>query len=276
MGTCRAQVVPAEPQPYWEGPYSPIPVHSVPGAFHNCCEIAHAVLIGKRGASQGKVLIIQSNGQRWTWDPAAPNSVTSDPAAGSVQDLFCAGHSVDGEGNIVVHGGNRHVPGGTPPACPQTAPFCGPQPTWSYVLEPDAWTSTSAEVNGQLPHSDFEIFSPDYIASGVRRPEIQVVHGGSSIQFGSSFQLTVAVPGSSAPALDVESVSLISCGAVTHHFDWDQRFLWLPFVPSAGSPNNVLTVTAPASGFVAPPGWYMLFVNSVDRVPSIAAFVELR
>jgi len=641
---CRAQIQPAEPGPYWEGPYTPIPVH-MSGSSQHCCEIAHAILIGKRGSAQGKVLIIQSNGDRWTWDPAAPSSISSDPVTSGVQNLFCAGHSVDGEGNVVVHGGNRHVPNGMPPSCPQTTPFCGPQPKWSYVLDPRPWAwsqdnpmltpsspaipnhgywypgsvrlhdgrvisigggssplttfsspntccdsgfiyytdgwqlfdqgswigsgnaaapwypglpgtnefnyyplaallprgsgstlpgyvfsavvtnnrtrhngspgyvpvpgvsavmdlggswpqptapattawanasqmvvpgtsvpvnlyypsgflwpltldmaglpigpvkyvvvggvdnnvadylpqpqpapliahggrlasaltwliqdpiqptnlwsattlqpmaaprvyanvvllpngkafvvggsfydhypfgagapgvgggslervavpvthpeildliagggwqqttphesarlyhsvalllrdgrvlvgggyrgstlpasgtpTTSAHMNHMLPHSDFEIYVPDYIASGERRPEIQEVTcgdpaisvGGSeggSIGHGSTFELTVAYAGSSTPALDIGSISLVSCGAVTHHFDWDQRFLWLPFVPSTSSPDNKLTVTAPANGSVAPPGWYLLFINTTDRVPSLGMFVHLQ
>ena len=37
-----------------------------------------------------------------------------------------------------------------------------------------------------------------------------------------------------------------------------------------------MTVQAPANGYVAPPGPYMLFVLNADGVPSEAAFVAVR
>ncbi|MER3484079.1 MAG: hypothetical protein C4332_13915, partial [Meiothermus sp.] len=42
----------------------------------------------------------------------------------------------------------------------------------------------------------------------------------------------------------------------------------------AGS-GNQLTVTAPASGTVAPPGYYMLFVINANGVPSAAKMVKI-
>jgi len=37
-----------------------------------------------------------------------------------------------------------------------------------------------------------------------------------------------------------------------------------------------LTVTAPANGYQAPPGYYMLFIVNASGVPSIAPFVQLQ
>jgi Domain of unknown function (DUF1929) len=152
----RSQTVPAGgPQGgRWDGPYRPIaPDANSDNPWHSCCEIAHAVLIGKPGPTQGKVLIIQGNGARWIWDPASPNSVSLDTFnENHVDNLFCSCHSVDGQGDIVVHGGTREWPGVNPPACPTTpvcdplvpAPSsnCGPQPKWSYVYDPTtmAWS----------------------------------------------------------------------------------------------------------------------------------------
>lgn len=83
----------------WEGPYTPIPVHANSHPNQHCCEIAHAILIAKPGVTQGKVLLIQSNGKRWLWDPSAPNSVAIETFCDMIaptDNLFCAGHSVDG------------------------------------------------------------------------------------------------------------------------------------------------------------------------------------
>ena len=61
-------------------------------------------------------------------------------------------------------------------------------------------------------------------------------------------------------------------GAVTHFFDQNARFVPLSFTPTTGG----LTVTAPANGNLAPPGYYMLFILNSAGVPSIASFVQIR
>ena len=128
----------AQPAGAWDGPYRPLPGHNdVNNQYHHCCEAAHAILLAKPGPTQGKVLIIDGAGQRWLWDPASPNSVSIDPT--DTENVFCSGHSADGEGNIILHGGTRSIPyPPTPPPCtsPPPPPYCGPQPTWSYVLDP--------------------------------------------------------------------------------------------------------------------------------------------
>jgi hypothetical protein len=68
-------------------------------------------------------------------------------------------------------------------------------------------------------------------------------------------------------AARIASVSLIRYGAVTHSINMAQVYLPLTFSAGSGS----LTVTAPASGNLAPPGYYMLFIVDSNGVPSIAA-----
>jgi hypothetical protein len=172
----------------WDGPYRPIPPDSAiqVSGRHSCCEIAHAVLIGKPGKAQGKVLIIQVSGRRWLWDPAAPTSVQQDSVLneGPVEDLFCSCHSVDGVGNVVVQGGVRTIPyvppGSSPPPCPQSAPFCGRHPVWSYVFNPTTreWTN---EIQMKIPQPTPPNFGY-YYPSSVRLPDGRVlsVGGGSS------------------------------------------------------------------------------------------------
>ena len=60
---------------------------------------------------------------------------------------------------------------------------------------------------------------------------------------------------------------MIRYGAVTHSINMAQVYLPLTFSSGSGS----LTVTAPASGNLAPPGYYMLFIVDSNGVPSIAA-----
>ena len=45
-------------------------------------------------------------------------------------------------------------------------------------------------------------------------------------------------------------------------------------LPDPQDPTNKLKIAAPPTGFVAPPGYYMLFILD-DGVPSIAEIVKL-
>src|SRR5204862_6785317 len=67
-------------------------------------------------------------------------------------------------------------------------------------------------------------------------------------------------------------VVLVRAGAPTHAFDMDQRLVGASF---SVADSNDLTVTAPPSGNIAPPGYYMLFLVNNAGVPSIASFVHV-
>jgi hypothetical protein len=76
----------------------------------------------------------------------------------------------------------------------------------------------------------------------------------------------VATPDGSS----IGTVSLLRLGAVTHSFNFDQRFLKLTFQQVSGG----LSVQAPANANLAPPGYYMLFVVNTNGVPSVASMVR--
>jgi hypothetical protein len=61
-------------------------------------------------------------------------------------------------------------------------------------------------------------------------------------------------------------------GAVTHAFDQNQRYVPLTFQQATGG----LTVQAPSSSNLAPPGYYMLFIVNANGVPSVAAMVNIQ
>ena len=61
-------------------------------------------------------------------------------------------------------------------------------------------------------------------------------------------------------------------GSATHSFDQNQRFISLDFRTN----STGLSATAPASGNVAPPGHYLLFLVSDDGVPSVGRVVRIR
>jgi len=108
-----------------------------------------------------------------------------------------------------------------------------------------------------------EIFSPPYLFQGARPT---VTFASATVSYGSTF--SVITPDSA----DIVAVTLVRPGAVTHAYNQDQRFLNLSFTTT----SDELTVTAPANGNLAPPGYYMLFIINTSGVPSVASFVRLQ
>ncbi|HEX3355033.1 MAG TPA: IPT/TIG domain-containing protein [Terriglobales bacterium] len=136
------------------------------------------------------------------------------------------------------------------------------------LLLPDAtvWLTGGNPSRGTFePH--IEIYQPAYLFNSggglATRPTIS--GAPSSISWGNAF--TVTTP----DAANISSVVLIRDGAVTHSFGIDQRMVGMLFTPGSGS----LTVTAPPTANIAPPGYYMLFILNNNGVPSVAKFVQL-
>ncbi len=113
--------------------------------------------------------------------------------------------------------------------------------------------------------SSFEIYSPPYLFRG-DRPEIDFAPSG--VAWGSNFDVTMKGTD------EIESIALIRTGSPQHGLDTDIRSIELQFKQD----GNKLAVTAPPSGNVAPPGYYMLFVNKKSDkgvIPSVAAMVRV-
>ena len=106
-----------------------------------------------------------------------------------------------------------------------------------------------------------EIFSPPYLFKG---PRPTIASAPSSLTYGQQF--AVSTPDASR----IARVALVRNGSTTHTFSMDTRYVPLTF--TAGT-NNI-TVTAPANGNMAPPGYYMLFLIDNAGVPSEAAIVR--
>jgi hypothetical protein len=66
-------------------------------------------------------------------------------------------------------------------------------------------------------------------------------------------------------------VTFIRLAANTHNYDMNQRYLELSFAGSSGA----LTVQAPATPNLAPPGYYMLFIVDGNGAVSTAQMVWL-
>jgi hypothetical protein len=117
---------------------------------------------------------------------------------------------------------------------------------------------------GNVPNElSAEFFSPPYLFKGARPT---ITQAPAQISYGQNF--FVATP----DAATVKSAVLIRTGAVTHFFNMNARFVPVTFQQTAGG----LTITAPANGYQAPPGYYLLFIVNSNGVPSVAPFVQLQ
>ena len=114
-----------------------------------------------------------------------------------------------------------------------------------------------------------EIFSPPYLfkkdgsGSLARRPKIASAPG--KVAVGGKF--TVSTPDASS----IRKVALVKLGAVTHSNNMEQQYVPLSFTASSGK----LSVNAPATVNIAPPGYYMLFLVNSAGVPSVAPILKL-
>ena len=142
----------------------------------------------------------------------------------------------------------------------------------------------SAEVlvcGGGPDHSDMdkaEIFSPPYLFKANDDPADRPTIGSAPTRviYGSEFKVFLA-QSSTVLAGDISMISLMGLPAVTHGFDQNQRHVSLTFEVGG---DYVLSVTAPANGNIAPPGYYMLFLVgpedpvTLNRPPSEAVFIQ--
>lgn len=107
-----------------------------------------------------------------------------------------------------------------------------------------------------------EIFQPPYLFKGAR-PAITSVP--ATVGYLQTF--SVATPN----AAQVTDVRWIRLGSVTHAFDMSARANTLSFTRTATG----VDVTAPASGNLAPPGYYLLFILNRNGVPSAGKIVRI-
>ncbi len=132
------------------------------------------------------------------------------------------------------------------------------------ILLPDGRVlfAGSGEGGGGVPQKTYEFYSPAYLFKGAR-PTITSAPG--EVSYGQSFQLQTP------DGAEIQKVSLIRLGSVTHAFDASQRFQSLSFSPSGGG----LSVTAPANANLAPPGHYLVTILDGDGIPSISKIVRI-
>jgi hypothetical protein len=107
-----------------------------------------------------------------------------------------------------------------------------------------------------------EFYSPWYVFE--TRPTIS---GAPTVQ---GYGGTIKIP--TPDAADVQSVSLVRLMSATHHYEANQRFIWLQIVNKTA---NEVTVSSPVNGDIAPPGYYMIHVLNSQGVPSEAKIIQI-
>jgi hypothetical protein len=116
--------------------------------------------------------------------------------------------------------------------------------------------------SGDRDHRNAQIYSPPYLFKG-SRPVI--TKAPQSVGYGQAFEV------STAHAAQIRQVNWIRLGSATHARNFDQRLNHLTFRAQKTS----LTITAPANGNLAPPGYYMLFILDGKGVPSVAKIIRM-
>ena len=141
------------------------------------------------------------------------------------------------------------------------------------LLLPDAtvWTAGGGGCGNCLAnHLNYEIYYPPYLfqkdGSGMLATRPQLITIPSSVTFNQSFSITTP------QAQDIAAVNLVAIGATTHAFNMNQRFISLDI---QNKTSETLELLSPASGNLAPPGFYMLFIIDGAGVPSVAKTLKL-
>ena len=223
-----------------------------------------------------------------------------EPAPSPTTDVFCAGHAMLGDGRLLVAGGTETFPHEMET---MHEGFTGLRDTWIFRPGPETWVraadlchepgkntgggrwyptlvtlpdgrvwTAGSNHNGAQsfpePNVDnrelrIELYEPPYV--GLSRPEIADVP--TTITCGEQF--TLETP----HANSIGRVALIRTGSVTHGFNPDQRYVACGFERSG--PNR-LEVSAPPTSAIAPPGYYLLFVVTRNRIPSEGRFVRVK
>ncbi len=138
------------------------------------------------------------------------------------------------------------------------------------LLLPDATVLTvggdrpeeTANFNGEIYYPPY-LFKNDGSGELAPRPVIQSVQ---TFTYKDAFSLSFN------GANKVSKVSFIKTGATTHSWNMSQRFMSLDFKQNGSS----LTLTAPNSPDIAPPGYYLIFIFDENGVPSEGKIVNLQ
>jgi hypothetical protein len=106
-----------------------------------------------------------------------------------------------------------------------------------------------------------ELWEPPY--AGAPRPQLGYVP--AAVGWGQSFDVE------SNDAAQLQRVAFIRAGSSTHAYDPDQRYVGATFTRA----GNQLSIKAPPTIEIAPPGQYLLFAIDTNGVPSAGRFIRI-
>ena len=231
---------------------------------------------------KGKILIC--GGSPSSVDPATNTAEIAEPSGTygltrrNIKSMTYARKHVSSvilpTGQVVIFGGNKQT---------NTLPVHAPE-----MFDPasETWTVLPSAKVPRLYHSvalllqdgrvwtagttlDFdtrelrtEIFSPGYVSE--TRPSIS-----GSIS-GGLYGGTITIP--TPDAAKISKVSLIKVSSTTHHYNTDQRLIWLQKTSSNASS---ITVKSPINSKIAPPGYYLIHILNGAGVPSKGKFIKI-
>ena len=128
--------------------------------------------------------------------------------------------------------------------------------------------SGAPAATGYTDDLTMEIFSPPYLfkLDGTLAARPEITDAPVSVSYGQTF--TVQTP----QAATIQRATWIRLSSVTHSFNQNQRMNRLAAVPTG---ESTVSVTAPWSPNLAPPGHYMLFLIDQNGVPSVAKIIRI-
>lgn len=175
------------------------------------------------------------------------------------------------DGRVIVAGGIETLPDGGPveifdPEDPASGFLIGPNMKHrrayhsAAILLPDGSVIMGGDPNGGTTPN--ERYRPSYFF----KPRPSITTSPATIAHGAPFSVETATPGA------IAEVVLMRAGAVTHGFNQNQRYVGCMI---SGTSATAVNSTAPPSGTIAPPGYYLLFLVNTDRIPSEGRWIRL-
>lgn len=141
----------------------------------------------------------------------------------------------------------------------------------AILLQNGALLLAGGGAPGPVTNQNAEVFYPPYLFTTVNgkaalapRPQI-VSLSTTRLQYGQAMQFEFAAPNG------VAQVVLIGLSQTTHSFNFTQRRIPLAFTQA----DQTVTLQPPASGALAPPGYYQLVALDRNGVPSPGVIVAV-
>ncbi|KAL6213563.1 hypothetical protein ACLB2K_013010 [Fragaria x ananassa] len=145
-------------------------------------------------------------------------------------------------------------------------------------------------VGGSNPHNRYEFsnvlfptelaleaFSPSYLDAQFASLRPSIISPGSQVRLGYGRSLAVRFSITGTIALNSVSVTMVSPSFTTHSFAMNHRLVVLASEKVKALKNSTfeVQVTTPASGNLAPAGYYLLHVVH-QKIPSAGIWVKIR